>query len=281
VRTIRTVLLTGAAGRLGSVLRERLGGRFELLRLSDIRPMAPAQAGEETIVCDLADAEAVERLCAGIDAVLHFGGIAFDCPWNELLPANIAGTANIFEAARKTDVERVIFASSNHVIGLYPVSQRLDEKAQPRPDSFYGVSKAFGEDLAAHYAWKHGIRTFAMRIGSCRAEPDGLRALSTWLSFGDLERLVMTGLTADYAHEIVYGVSRNARAWWDNSNAYRLGYDPQDDAEAYANRFGERPPDGGYEATLQGGSAAARGFSRQQAGAAAEVPSSLPQQKTG
>ena len=281
MKTVRTVLLTGAAGRLGTVLRERLSGCFEKLRLSDIKPMAPARAGEEAVVCDLTDAAAVERLAAGIDAVLHFGGIAFDRPWDELLPANIVGTINIFEAARKAGVERVLFASSNHVVGLYPVTERLDEKVEPRPDSFYGVSKAFGEDLAAHYAWKHGLRSFCMRIGSCRAEPDSIRALSTWLSFGDLERLVMAGLTADYTHEIVYGVSRNSRSWWDNSNAHRLGYDPRDDAEIHAGRLGRLPPDSDCEATLQGGSAAARGFSRQAPGGVADTPMPARRQKTG
>jgi uronate dehydrogenase len=258
--TIRTLLLTGAAGRLGTVLRERLRGRFDLLRLSDVRPMAPAGAGEEVVLCDLADAGAVERLCAGVDAVLHFGGIAVDSPWDALLPANIAGTINLFEGARKAGVERVLFASSNHVVGLYPVGERLDERTPPRPDSAYGASKAFGESLAAHYAYKHGIRAFCMRIGTCKAAPDSRRALSTWLSTEDLDRLVMVGLTASYSFEIVYGVSRNSRAWWDNGRACRLGYDPQDDAELYAGRLGEADPEG-RAAGLQGGASAARGFS--------------------
>ena len=123
------------------------------------------------------------------------------------------------------------------------------------------MSKAFGESLAAHYAYKHGIRAFCMRIGTCKAAPDSRRALSTWLSPEDLDRLVMVGLTASYSFEIVYGVSRNSRAWWDNGRACRLGYDPQDDAELYADRLGGEGPAEGPAAGLQGGASAARGFS--------------------
>ena len=232
--TIERLLITGAAGNLGRMLRQRLRGALPVVRLSDREEMAPAEAGEEVVRCDLADAAATKRLCEGVDAILHFGAKSLEAPWPEILSANIVATINLWEAARLTRVERIVFASSNHVIGLYRRSEKLDRQAPARPDSRYGLSKAFGEDLAALYAYKHGIKAFCLRIGSCLEKPNNHRALSTWLSHGDCERLVRIGLTADYLFEIVYGQSRNTRAWWDNANAYRLGYDPQDDAEKFA-----------------------------------------------
>lgn len=229
------ILLTGAAGNLGRELRRRLAGRFAVLRVSDLAEMAPAGPGEEVIRCDLANAEQVMRLCTGMDAIIHLGGQSVEADWPRVLQANIIGAINLFEAARLTGVERVLFASSNHVVGLYPRSRHFDHAITPlRPDSRYGASKAFGEDLAALYAYKHGIKAFCMRIGSCTEKPLNRRMLSTWLSFGDFERLIDTGLHGAYQFEIVYGQSRNDRGWWDNSNAFRLGFDPQDNAEAYA-----------------------------------------------
>jgi uronate dehydrogenase len=232
--THQRILITGAAGNLGRVLRERLRGSFPILRLSDRAEMAPAEAGEEVVRCDLADAEAAQRLCEGVDAILHFGGRSLEGSWPEVLGPYIVGAINLWEGARLAGVERIIFASSNHVVGLYRRSETLDHRAAPRPDGRYGLSKAFGEDLASLYAYKHGVKAFCMRIGSCFGSPSNKRMLSTWLSFPDFERLVRVGLSADYLFEIVYGQSRNTRAFWDNSNACRLGYDPQDNAEVFA-----------------------------------------------
>jgi uronate dehydrogenase len=232
------ILLTGAAGRLGSILRQAFAGRFQLLRLSDVAPMGATGEGEEIVTCDLADATTVQALCEGIDAIVHLGGIPYETGWSELLQSNIAGTINLYEGARHAGVDRVIFASSNHASGMYPNDRAISGESPPRPDSRYGLTKAFGEDVAALYAYKHGIRSLCLRIGSCLPKPDNKRALSTWLSHGDFVRLVEVGLTADYVHEIVYGVSGNTRSWWDNSAAYRLGYEPQDDAEIYAAEVG-------------------------------------------
>ena len=154
----------------------------------------------------------------------------------------------------------MLFASSNHAIGLYRRSQRIDHTAPARPDGRYGLSKAFGEDLAALYAYKFGVRGFCIRIGTCFPEPMNARALSTWLSYADLERLLKVGLTANYIYEIVYGVSRNTRSWWDNSNAYRLGYDPQDNAEVFAEKLAEVRQQGPDRGGLSGGSFVAREF---------------------
>jgi uronate dehydrogenase len=243
---MKRVLMTGAGGRIGRVMRTHLAGRFERFVLSDIVDLGSAAPGEEIVTCDLTDAPGLMRLCEGIDGIIHFGGCPGEEGWDEILPANIIGMINLFEAARVQGVDRVLFASSNHAIGLYRRTERLDHRSPPRPDGRYGVSKAFGEDLAYAYAYKYGVRGFCMRIGTFGAKPGNMRTLSTWLSHDDMARLVMTGLTADYRHAIVYGVSRNTRSWWDNALAYELGYDPQDDAEHHAAGLPqpEGPPDG-------------------------------------
>jgi uronate dehydrogenase len=234
---IERVLITGAAGALGRVLRAHLRGRYPLLRLSDIAPMDPAGPGEEVVPADLADAPAIDRLLEGIQAVVHLGGHSVEGSWEQILRANVVGLVNLYEAARKAGTERVLFASSNHAVGFHRRWPRTDHTAAPKPDSRYGVSKAFGEILALYYANKHGIKGFCMRIGSARAEPVDERQLSTWQSYPDFCRLVDVGLTAWYRYEIVYGVSANTRSFWDNSNAERLGYRPEDDAEAWASKL--------------------------------------------
>lgn len=232
MRAIRKILITGAAGSLGKQLRERLRGQFDLIRLSDIATLAPARdAREEVVVADLGDAGAVHALCAGMDAIIHLGGQATEAGWDKVHSANILGSINLWEGARLAGVDRVLFASSNHAVGLWRRSDRIDHTTAPRPDSRYGLSKAFGEDMASFYAYKFGIRGFVMRIGSCFPEPADERHLASWMSYDDFTRLVTVGLTADYTYEIVYGISRNSRAWYDNANAYRLGYDPKDNAE--------------------------------------------------
>ncbi|QRM29396.1 NAD(P)-dependent oxidoreductase [Microvirga sp. VF16] len=237
--TSKRILLTGAAGLLGDVLRRSFAGQFQLLRLSDIVSLGTAGKGEEIVACDLADAAAVEAMCQGVDAIIHLGGIPYETGWPELLRSNIIGTINLYEGARRAGVDRVIFASSNHATGMHPNDRMLSGESPARPDSRYGLTKAFGEDVAALYAYKHGIRSFCLRIGSCLPKPDDKRALSTWLSQDDFVRLIQVGLSADYVHEIVYGVSKNTRSWWDNSAAYRLGYEPQDNAEVYAADVGD------------------------------------------
>ena len=232
--TINRILLTGAAGNLGKVLRETLREDCNILRLSSRSLTGPAGPDEEIVPCDLADAAAVDRLLDGVDAVVHMGGQSVEAPWDVILQANFVGAINLWEAARKAGTKRIIFASSNHAIGMYPRTTRLDHTSPARPDGRYGLSKAFGEDLGALYAYKHGIACMAIRIGSSFPEVRSRRMLSTWMSYQDLTALIRTGLTADYLFEIVYGVSANQRSWWDNSNAERLGFKPQDDAEVFA-----------------------------------------------
>jgi uronate dehydrogenase len=256
----RRILITGAAGALGQVLRKGVRGQAEVLRLSDRVPITPAGDCEEVACCDLADAGAVAAACEGVDAILHFGAQPDEGDWPVVLDANIRGAINLWEGARQAKVERIIFASSNHAIGLHRRSERLDHRTPPRCDSRYGLSKAFGEELAQLYAYKHGIRAMCLRIGTCVPEPINARALSTWLSYGDLVRLVGVGLTADYVFEIVYGVSANTRSWWDNSNAHRLGYRPQDNAESHAARLEGLRFDDPVAEAMQGGVFAADEF---------------------
>jgi uronate dehydrogenase len=250
---IRRLLVTGAAGMLGTALRRHLAGRYPALRLSDRAPMGEAGAGEELVPCELADAAAVERLFEGVDACVHLGGQPHEAPWPVIMEANIQGVVNVWEGARKAGARRIVFASSNHAIGFHPRTRKLDHTAPARPDTRYGLSKAFGEDVGLYYANKHGIGCMCMRIGSARERPVDERMLSTWQSLGDFCRLVEAGLEADYVYEIVYGVSDNPRSWWDNSNAYRLGYRPEDSAEKWAAELVGKRTDDPVNELFQGG----------------------------
>lgn len=231
---IERILLTGAAGALGNVVRAGLAGSFQLVRCTDIVEMDLPGDREETIVADLADLAAVRDLTLGIDAIVHLGGETSDTTWARIHNANIVGTANLFGTASANGVKRIIFASSNHVVGFHSNSVRIDNAATVRPDTIYGASKAFGEAIAHVYAAKTDMRVLCIRIGTCTERPHDLRSLSTWLSYGDLMRLVQVGLSADYRFEIVFGVSANTRSLWDDPIATSLGYQPVDDAETYA-----------------------------------------------
>lgn len=232
--TLDRLLITGAAGGLGRLARARLGGLARARRLSDLAAMEPAGPGEEVVRCDLADAAAVARLVEGCDAVLHLGGKSTEGPWAEILSANIAGTYNLYEAARRAGVRRILFASSNHAIGFHARETRLDAAAPLRPDSLYGVSKCFGEALARYYFDKFGLESAIVRIGSCFPEPRDHRMLATWLSPDDFVALVERVFTvARLGCPVIYGASANAESWWDNRDVAYLGWRPQDDAEGF------------------------------------------------
>ncbi len=231
---VQNVLVTGAAGDIGSRLRKLLKGVYPHLRLSDIRTPVDLGPDEEFVAADLADYRQVEQIVAGIDGVVHLGGYSVEGPWPVILQANIVGCYNVFEAAYRAGVRRIVFASSNHVVGFYPRDRMIGGDVVVRPDSRYGVSKAFGEALGAFYADKHGLRVTCIRIGNVNDAPVDRRRLSIWLKPEDLVQLVRIGLEhADIRFEIFYGMSDNAAAWWDNDRARRFGYRPLGKAEHF------------------------------------------------
>ncbi len=237
------LLLTGAAGALGRVLRTSLKPLATTLRVSDIAAMDAAAPGEEVVRCDLADAAGVDALLEGVDAVVHMGGISVEGPWEPILAANIIGLHNLYEAARRHGAKRVIFASSNHAIGFNPRTRRIDANDPVRPDGNYGVSKAFGEALSRFYWDRYGIETVCLRIGSSFPEPKDRRMLITWLSYDDMAGLVRCALTAPKVeHTIVFGASDNRDSWWDNRHAAHLGWQPKSSSEPFRARMEALPP---------------------------------------
>ena len=232
--TKKNVLITGAAGAIGGFLRRELGARYAI-RLSDIKPITDLAPHEKFMQGDIAHMKDALAITKGIDAIVHLGGFSVEGPWETILEANIVGLHNVFEAARRNKVKRILFATSNHAVGFYRRDEKIDHRVYPKPDSRYGLSKAFGEQLGSLYADKYGLEVFCMRIGNVNPVPPDKRRLSIWISPRDLARLVSVGIeNPNISFEIVYGVSDNKRSWYDNSNARRLGYLPQDDAEIYA-----------------------------------------------
>ncbi|WP_069811944.1 NAD-dependent epimerase/dehydratase family protein [Streptomyces sp. TP-A0874] len=238
----RTLLLTGAAGGVGTAMRELLPGYGYDLRLFDVTPIETGPDEAPAITADLADTEAVRRAVRGADAVVHLAGISLESSFDDILRANVQGTYNLYEGARAEGVRRVVFASSNHAVGFTP-SPSAGEPPIPadvphRPDTFYGLSKCFGEDLASLYWDRHGIETVSIRIGSCFPQPTSVRMLSIWLSPEDCARLLHAALTAqDVGHTVVNGSSANTRQWLDLASARALGYEPRDDSEKYARKL--------------------------------------------
>ena len=231
------ILLTGAAGGLGQVLRPRLKPYAAIIRASDRAPLGRAEDGEEVVQCDLADKHAVHALVEGCEAILHFGGISVEARFDPILQSNIVGVFNLYEAVRKHGVKRVVFASSNHVVGFYRQSDRIDADHPVRPDGLYGVSKCFGENLSRFYYDRYGIETVCLRIGSSFPMVKDRRMLSTFLSYRDLVELVRCALFAPRpGHTIVFGVSDNPTAWWDNHKAAHLGFRARDTSESQRER---------------------------------------------
>ena len=230
------IVITGAAGLVGSMLRPRLARPDRTLRLLDLVPLT-AGPGEETIQASVTDLDAMTAACQGADAVIHLAGIPSEAPWPRILETNINGGYAAFEAARRAGTPRVIFASSNHAVGFSPRSEfPVPDYAFPVPDTYYGISKAATEAMAAMYHYRYGLDAICVRILSCFPRPANVRMLSTWLSPNDTGRLFEACLTADRpGFRVIFGVSANTRGGWVSlAEARALGYQPQDDAEAYA-----------------------------------------------
>jgi uronate dehydrogenase len=241
--SFKRLLLTGAAGALGRQLRPRLKAYCDVLRLSDIADLGSPGAGEELRPAALEDKAAVHALLEGVDAVVHLGGVSIEKPFDVILPANIVGVFNLYEAARLHGTKRIVFASSNHVTGFYRQDETISPRDPARPDGYYGLSKAFGEDLSRFYFDRYGIETVCLRIGSAFPEPKDRRMLATWLSYDDLERLVVASLAAPaVGHTVIFGMSDNRLTWWDNSSARHVGYRPEDSSEPFRAAVEARQP---------------------------------------
>ena len=229
------ILITGAAGLIGNTLREGLRGRYPRIRLSDIAPLGSARDGEEIAPADLTDLASVEAAMRGVDCVVHLGAVPGEDTWEKILPNNVVGTWNVFEAARRQGVRRVVYASSHHAVGFYRRERDIDQTVVPRPDGIYGVSKVFGEAVGRLFADKHGLSVACLRIGAFRDKPADRRLLHVWLSPRDAVQLVGCCIDApDYHFITVYGISDNARSRYRNTGVEFLGYRPQDKAEDYA-----------------------------------------------
>jgi len=248
---MKTVLITGATGDVGTHLARELAGKYKL-RLSDKRPIK----AKNFVRADISKMADALRITKGVDAIVHLGGYSVEGPWEGILQANIIGCYNVFEAARRNGVKRIVFPTSNHAVGFYRRDRTIDDHVYPRPDSRYGVSKVFGEALGRLYTDKYGMEMFMIRIGNVNPKPIDKRRLSIWISPRDIAQLVSIGIDRPgIQFEIVYGISRNKRAWYDNANAYRLGYQPQDDAETWAEEVlkNEKPGGNPIAEMYQGG----------------------------
>ena len=262
--TDKPLLLTGAAGILGRWLRPELLKIHKSLRSSDIKDPGPALPGEEVVVADLGDRAKVDKLVEGVKAIVHFGGISVEKTFDNILHSNILGTYNVYDAARKHGVKRIVFASSNHAIGFHTRDEKLDANALQRPDTYYGVSKAFGEDLGSLYVDKYGLEIACLRIGTAIPEPREPRHLSTWLSYPDLLQLIESCLNAPkLTFAVMYGASANDRGWWDNSLNAHIGFKPKDNAEKFADKIlagGDKRDPKDPAVTFQGGTFVSDGY---------------------
>lgn len=244
------ILITGGAGKVGTFLRTGLAGLGWTVRCLDLRaPDDPTERGDvEWVVGDVTDAATVRAAMADVDVVIHLAGIPVEDHFAAILHANIDGTYQVFDAAVRTGVPRVLYASTNHVVGYYRRSSFADRPLgvdEPtRPDTLYGVSKALGEALGSYYHDRHGLQVACVRIGACQPEPTTRRMLDTWFSPADAVRLFhVLAVAPSLGYEIVFGVSANPTAWADLEPGRRLGYVPQDDSSVFAHRFAEDPVD--------------------------------------
>lgn len=233
--SLMRILMTGAAGKVGTLLRPRLARDGRTLRLSDLHPLETAP-GEEMVTADLVDEAAMAEAMKGVDAVIHLGGQSREHPWADIVRANMDGMHVLLEAARREGVEHLVLMGSHHAAGFHtrPADgAELPDYAFPRPDTFYGVSKVVMEALGSLYHDRFGMNVTVIRLGTCNEASGDTRGLATWISPDDLARLVEAALTAPGYH-VVWGVSDNARRWWSLEEARSIGYVSRDDSEGQA-----------------------------------------------
>ena len=263
----RRLLLTGAAGEIGTVLRPALREATLRLRLHDIRSVPELTPQEVAVGGDIADPAIARAAMEGVDCVVHLAGIPRETGGTpeEILHANVIGAHSVFEAARRAGVKRIVFASSNHVIGFHPADRAIGTQEPPRPSGLYGASKVWGEALGRLYADKHGIEVACLRIGAFRAKPGNARELGGWISHRDMAALARCCVDAPSFHFLVlYGVSANTRAKWGGDEAARahVGFAPQDNAEDWAAELeGLAPGPTSVAARFHGGGVCEIGFS--------------------
>ncbi len=262
----RPVLITGASGALGRQVAAALGARGWKLVLTDIAPFPDRLAeGARFERADLEDGVAVLRLAEGCGTILHFGGISTDQPFETVIGPNIRGLYHIYEAARR-ERARVLFASSNHAIGFHERSTKLDADCQFLPDSFYGLSKAYGELMGRLYWFKHGVENVNVRIGSSFPEPKNARMLATWLAYNDLVELCVRATLAEKTGTcVIWGASANNSSFWRSDARAALGWLPRDSADPYAGQVGSIVSDDPVEERYQGGGYCATDFTRTEA----------------
>lgn len=235
---LKKIVLTGAAGRLGSYLREPLTKMCEELVSTDIADdIGKLYPGEKYVQADLASYDQIFPILEGAEMVVHFGAIVDEKPFEELLGPNFIGSYNIWEAGYQQGVRRVVYASSIHAVGMHKKRDFIGTDAPHRPDTFYGLAKCFTEDLGSMYWDKRQMESVHLRILSA-AQVNNARALGSWLSYDDLIHLVERAIdTPSVGFSIVYGVSNNDRAPVDNTLASFLGYRPKDNAEQFAEKI--------------------------------------------
>jgi uronate dehydrogenase len=255
------VLITGAAGAIGSALRTGLRERWRTLRLTDIRPVTDLGGNEEFVAADIGDRGALEGMMRDVRAVVHLAGIVGTYALEDLFRTNARGLFDVFEAARLGGVERIVFASSNHAFGRYPITEKVSPALPPRPDTMYGTFKAWGETMLRYYYDRHGIRSVSLRIGTFRSLPIDQRSLATWLSPRDAAHLVDVSLRhPDPGCLVVNGYSNNTRLKTVDPNWAMLGYQPRDNAEDHREMLRQQGVDidaadrGDWEWSEHGGS---------------------------
>ena len=261
----KPVLLTGASGALGRALTKSLGGLGWRLVLTDIAPFPdPIPAGASFTKADLSDGVATLRLAEGCGAIIHMGGVSVERPFEEVIGPNIRGLYHIYEAARR-EKARVIFASSNHSVGFHERTESIPADTQFLPDGYYGLSKAYGELMGRMYWFKHGVESVNVRIGSATPEPVNARMLASWMSYGDLSRLMeRCVLTPKVGHAVIWGASDNARmTWWRDDSRGALGWTPIDSADPFAGQLAGAVSGDPVEERYMGGAYCAMEYSRE------------------